>query len=371
MNNSRSKFGRSLSVAAVLTALAAPAFAVDPTDTGKILVANRTSGTLSVIDVATDEVIKTVSVATRGARPPEPMYVNYVPGLKRVFVSDRANKYVAVYDSRTFDLLDTAPLGKGAFHMWSDPKGKQLWSVNDIDKTLSVINPKTLALIDANPATKDVIDAVALPAELVAAGGKPHDIALDNAGKAAFVSVIGVPGKGYVLRYDTRTRKLTHQVEVGVDPHIGLGWKKPIMYVACQGNNTVYVLSTKDLKPLHEPIANVPGAHGTGMKHKDNTFYTTNFTAAANAANGLQAISLSSNTVTGSSNTGNEDVPHNIAITANDSKLYVTHSGHGDGEIKGVVTVYDVRDDTQPKYLKTIPVGLNPFGIAYIGPKGR
>jgi len=340
-------------------------FAADPTDTGKILVTNRTSGTLTVIDVATDMVTDTVSLAVPGFRPPDPMYVSYVPKLNRIYVNDRTNSAVTMLDAKTFELLDSVPVGKGAFHMWIDPNGKQLWAVNDIDKTISVLKPKTLA----------TVDTFKIPQALIDLGGKPHDVALDNKGKFALVTVLGTSdGKGYVLRYDTKKRKLTHQAEVGGDPHVGIGWKKPVVYVACQTTSKVYVLSTKDLTPLHGPI-DVANAHGTGWTHSDKTFFTTNITGKG--VDGLQAIGVSGNAVIGKTDTGegseetDEDVPHNIAITKNDSKLYISHSGHDPGEISGVVTVYDIRDPANPKYMHTIHVGLNPFGIAYMGNKTR
>jgi len=354
-----------LALSLICGLMPAIAQAEPPTDTGKILVTNRTSGTLTVIDVATDMVVDTVSLAVPGFRPPDPMYVSFIPKLKQVFVNDRTNNALTVLDANNFELLDSVPLGKGAFHMWADPNGKQLWAVNDIDKTMTVINPKTL----------DTLTTIPIPSDLAALGGKPHDVALDNAGKAAFVTIVGTTDKkGYVLRYDTKTFKLTHRATVGGDPHVGLAWKKTQMYVACQDDDQVYVLSTKDLSAVHESIA-VPNAHGTGWTHKDATFFTTNITDKG--IDGLHAINSLNHAVIGKTNTGEgseetaEDVPHNIAITGNDSKLYISHSGHDEGEFSGVVTVYDIRDPKAPKYLHTIHVGLNPFGIAYMGPKSR
>lgn len=348
---STSWHGFGLLCLALTTAM--PAVADTPIDTGKIVVANRTSGTLSVIDVATDVVVKTVSVAIPRSRPPEPMYVQHVPALHEVFVSDRTNRYVAVYDDETFNLKNTAPLGNGAFHMWADPQGKQLWSVNDIDKTLSVIHPKTLK----------VVATVSLPKDLIKAGGKPHDIALTPDGSTALVTLTGFSDRGYVLRYDTKNRKVTHRAIVGVDPHVGISYTKDLVYVACQGSNALHVLKISDLSPLRDPIS-VNGTHGTGMKHNDQVFYTTNLPGGGK--DGLVGVDVDNNTVLSKTDTGGEDVPHNITITGNDSKLYITHSGHGEGEIKGEVTVYDVRDDAHPSFLKKIPVGLNPFGIAYV-----
>ena len=59
-----------------------------------------------------------------------------------------------------------APAGRGVFHMWADYRGRQLWVNNDIDKTTTVIDPSTL----------EVLATVPTPADLVAMGGKPHDV---------------------------------------------------------------------------------------------------------------------------------------------------------------------------------------------------
>src|SRR5688500_10771796 len=62
---------------------------------GNIVVANRGSGTISVIDVSTDEVVGTYALPA-GPNPPEPMYVFYTPTRDRVFVGDRRNNRVVV-----------------------------------------------------------------------------------------------------------------------------------------------------------------------------------------------------------------------------------------------------------------------------------
>ncbi|MFN2278691.1 MAG: hypothetical protein ACK2UR_13830, partial [Candidatus Promineifilaceae bacterium] len=53
---------------------------------GKIVVANRASGSISVIDVETDSIID--NVALPGPNPAEPMYVVYSKFGDRVFVGD-------------------------------------------------------------------------------------------------------------------------------------------------------------------------------------------------------------------------------------------------------------------------------------------
>ena len=64
---------------------------------GKVVVADRGSGTISVIDVATDQVSATVALPNDG-NTPEPMYVVYSSVAKRVFVGDRGNDQVVVFN---------------------------------------------------------------------------------------------------------------------------------------------------------------------------------------------------------------------------------------------------------------------------------
>ena len=134
---------------------------------GKIVVANRASGTISVISAETDDVIGTYNLPA-GDNDPEPMYVVYVRYHDRVFVGDRANDRVVVFDADDFNVEATIDAGQGVFHMWADDMGKLLWVNNDIDDTATIINPRTF----------DVITTVNMPGDLINMGGKPHDIRL-------------------------------------------------------------------------------------------------------------------------------------------------------------------------------------------------
>ena len=56
-------------------------------------------------------------------------------------------------------------------------------------------------------------------------------------------------------------------------------------------------------------------------------------------------------------------VPHNIVVTNNTKKLYLTHSGGTSGK----VTVYGISNNNPvPFCLGEIAVGLNPFGLAFV-----
>ncbi len=291
---------------------------------GKIVVANRASGTISVIDAHSDEVIGTHALPA-GPNAPEPMYV--VHSRKRVFVGDRANNRVAIFNSRSFALEGTVPAGAGVFHMWADPLDRQLWVNNDIENTATVIDPLTL----------EVLATVPMPADLVALGGKPHDVILDPLiGRFAYVTMIGFAGPNdFVVKFSTRTFQEVGRAAVGKDPHVSAARQNKFLYVPCQNSNIVMVLNRHTLE--EEAVIPIPGAHGAGMADNGKVFYTTNFPGGG--TDGLFAIETRSNTVTGGPVDTPFTIPHNIALTPNGHKLYITHSGGASDK----VTIYDVK----------------------------
>ena len=108
------------------------------TENGRIVVANRSSGNISILDENTGELIKTVDLPSgEGENTPEPMYVYNFFSTNEVAVDDRANNRVVFFDSTTFEVTGTVETGAGNFHIWASPQEDQLWVVNDIDNTLT------------------------------------------------------------------------------------------------------------------------------------------------------------------------------------------------------------------------------------------
>ena len=315
---------------------------------GRIVVANRASGSISVIDAQSDQLIGTYALPA-GDNQPEPMYVVYTRRGNRVFIGDRANNRVVVFQARDFSVVGSVPAGAGVFHMWADGRGTQLWVNNDIDNTITVINPGTLA----------VEATVALPADLVALGGKPHDVILDPQGNNAYVTMVGFAGDNdYLVQYDTDTFSEKNRAPVGKDPHVSLTFHNEFIYVPAQNSDIVSVLNRNTLALVDE-IA-VLGAHGAGMPLSGQTFYTTNLPGGG--VDGLVAIDLRTNSVIGSVDTPYA-VPHNIALTPDGEKLFITHSGGTADK----VTIYDTSGaDGVPMLIGDATVGLNPFGLSYV-----
>lgn len=316
-------------------------------NSGDIVVANRNSGSISVIDTKTDEVTETYQLPA-SPNTAEPMYVVYDKRRHRVFVGDRANNQVVVFNSNDYTVETSIPVGQGVFHMWADKLGKQLWVNNDIDNTTSVINLKTL----------QVIATVPTPADLVNMGGKPHDVFLGPMGRIAYISIVGVAGASdYVVQFNTRTFQETGRAAVGKDPHLSIPNVSRYLYVPCQNSNEVYVLNRFNME-LVETIS-APGAHGAIMTTNGKVFYTTNLPGGG--TNGIFAINTRNNNVLGSTDTP-YPVPHNVAVNKSSKKLYLTHSGGTSDK----VTVYSISNHNPvPVFLKEITVELNPFGLAF------
>ena len=305
---------------------------------GRVVVANRADGTLSVIDTKT-EAVTTIPMPDDG----EPMYVVYTAARNRVFVGDRANDRVVAFDARTFEVDGFVPTGAGVFHMWADPQSQQLWVVGDVDNTLTVVDPKRLEVIATVPVQ----------------GGTPHDMIVGPKGRFAYTTVFvgGEKEADQVVQYSTRTFEEVGRTDVGEDPHLSLNRQSELLYVPSQGSNAVIVLNRITLASVTDIPA--PGAHGAGMVKNGKTFYTTNLPGGG--TDGLFAIDTETNSVLGSTDTP-ATVPHNIALTPDGRKLYLTHSGMND-----VVSVYTMsRRNPVPALATTVTVGDNPFGLAYV-----
>lgn len=320
----------------------------NPKCKASIAVANRASGTLSILDTGSANNVKTIKMPGSNA---EPMYVVAVNGY--VYVGDRKNNWVAVFKASKnlkFDVVKLMPAGKGVFHMWADASGERLWLNNDIDNTITVYNLRSHV----------PIKTIDIPSDLVDLGGKPHDVVLSPDGKYAFVTIVGLTS-GVLLKYNAETYEVEQRRDdLSSDPHVGLTFSNNKLYVPQQGGDVVNILSQDNIMDTVADIS-IPDAHGVGTSKYHSAMY---FTDIAGDESGLYAVDLKNDTLVGSksSSTG---TPHNIA--ASKDKLFVTHSG-ADSEI---VSVYSASvDKPVPVFDKNVWVGLNPFGLAHVEPMG-
>jgi DNA-binding beta-propeller fold protein YncE len=315
-----------------------------------VVVANRASGTISVINARNGELRGTYDLPRdAGDATPEPMYVNQAGRQGHVFVGDRANNRVVAFNARSFEVIGTVPAGQGVFHMWGNRGGGQLWINNDIDNTITVVDPGSLS----------VLATVEIPADLVAMGGKPHDVVLDPRGRFAYVTILGVSGPDdYLVQFDAQDFTELRRQPVGKDPHVSIG-KHTQLFVPCQNSDQVLVFHPWTLDLVDE--ITVPGAHGAAMARNGRRFYTTNLPGGG--AGALYTIDTRRRQIVGGPVDTPYAVPHNLAVSPNGKMLYVTHSGGASDK----VTVYRLTGRHHlPQHVGEVTVGLNPFGIGVV-----
>jgi hypothetical protein len=316
---------------------------------GQFVVANRGSGDITLHDAWTGERLRSVPLPA-GAAPPEPMYVVHADD--EVLVGDRANDRVVRFARATYAVLGTIGVGDGVFHMWAN--AHQLWVNNDVDKTASVIDLATHALVHTVP----------MPADLVRDGYRPHDVYVGD--RFTYVSLLGGSGASdWVVQYDQQRFTELRRAAVGKDPHLWWDAWSNALYVTAQNGNEVIVLHGQSLRRLEATAQ--PGAHGVYIPAWTRTLLVTNF--AGMGVNDLTASRIGPLGLrAGDTISTNVPTAHNIAALPLGLRIAVTHSG----PTARRVTLYRLHGSLlwfgQPRLerLGEVNAGVNPFGIAWV-----
>jgi len=303
----------------------------------RTIIANRASGSVSVINTQTNEVISTLALPDAG----EPTYVVHNDYNNTFLVGDFKGRVIA-FDDQNFEITGSAEAGFGVFHMWLSPNRQQLWVNNIADRTISVINPNTM----------ENITTINAPSDLGAF--TQHDVIVSPDNSAAFVTFLGGDADDYVIKYNTSTFEEEARAAVGPDPHVSLTSVNDKLYVASQGSGEIAVLNRSDLSEV--TVLNIPNAHGLGMNNAGTYLYVGNIAEGGMSA--TYTIDLLTNTLIGLPVDAPFSAPHNYAVSSDDSKLFITHSGASNDQ----VSVYSL--SPTPTLIGTIGVGSNPFGLA-------
>lgn len=323
---------------------------------GHVVIANRNSGNLSILNEDTGVVLGIIelTMGTDGA-PGEPMYISYLNRTNEVAVADRANNRVVFYDQNTYEITGTVETGAGNFHLWASPKEDQLWVVNDIDDTLTVIDPQT----------KTEIGRVELPASLIGTNAQPHDVILD--GQYAYITVNQPDQTGDLLvKIDTQTFEVVASAEIGDGAHASLAPEHNLLYVLSEGSDRIDIFDRRETNLEQVGSIDQPGAHGAIHAADGQYLYTTNISGGGD--NGLFTIDTVTNEIVGDLDGFNTPfaTPHNLAVTNDGDRLFVTHSGAD----ANAISVFSLDDPTLPEWESSVNgQGANPFGLAYVAPE--
>ena len=100
---------------------------------------SESAGELNVIDSVHAAVLKTIKLPP-GSRP---MRVKLSPDEKRLYVSNGRAGTISVFDSHSYELLDTIKVGARPWGIGISPDGKFLFSANGPSNDVSVVNLKS------------------------------------------------------------------------------------------------------------------------------------------------------------------------------------------------------------------------------------
>ena len=114
-----------------------------------VLVSSEIGGTVSVIDVATKKIVKTIGFAIPGVDKPtiQAVGVNITADGKTAFVALGPANRVAVIDLSNFEVTKYLLVGQRVWHMEFTPDGKYLVTANGNSNDISIIDVAALKVI--------------------------------------------------------------------------------------------------------------------------------------------------------------------------------------------------------------------------------
>ncbi|MBM3684783.1 MAG: hypothetical protein FJW83_09650, partial [Actinobacteria bacterium] len=97
-------------------------------------VTNFADGTVSVVSIATAEILATITVGNG------PVGIVVLPNGTRVYVANNVDGTLSVIDTSTNTVVATIPVGSSPAGVVVSPNGARVYVANNVDGTLSVID---------------------------------------------------------------------------------------------------------------------------------------------------------------------------------------------------------------------------------------
>jgi YVTN family beta-propeller protein len=197
-------------------------------------VANQVSGSVSVIDTATNTVVSTLS--TGGTNTDG---VAVTPDGQYVYVGNNGTSTVSVISTATNTITSTiSGAGSGTTWITFTPNGQFAYVTALVSNRVSVIDT-ALALTDP---THAVVDSIAL--------ANPGPLAITLDGRFAYA-----PGGGVVNVIDTATNTVVNTITAGANPNrVVITPDGKFAYVLDNVGNAVYVIDTSTNTVVGTPI---------------------------------------------------------------------------------------------------------------------
>jgi len=292
--------------------------------------------TVSVIDIATDNVTATVDVGVSS------FGVAVSSDGTKVYVTHQSNAgSVSVIDTATNKVTATVPVGKNPEGVAVTPNGKKVYVANDgRNGTVSVIDTATNKVTATVPVGKN-----------------PEGVAVNKAGTKVYV---GNRVSDTVSVIDTATNKVKATVkEVGSPYGVAVSPDGSKVYVTNAGRSgTVYVIDTSTNK-VQTALGVKPYPFGVAVSPDGSKLYVTSIVKYPDDYGGAFSV-IDTATYTAIAIMGVGFFPDGVAVSPDGSKVYVTN------ELSDTVSIIDAATNT---VTATVDVGNGPFAFGqFIGP---
>ncbi len=316
------------------------------------VVANRGDSSLSLIDSARLQVVKTIDAQSVGFEF-EPMYASHLRSAKVFVVGDRKGSKLLIFDDSTGKLLMIQPVSKGVFHQWAQPDDNEVVIATDGDLGADLIK------IERNQDGTIALTKRHFSIPQNHAGSVPHDVVIDSDFFYLTAHATDSSGKQFdkVFKVNRGSLAVESVVEFSDDVHVGLPQDSPYLIVAEQ-EGIIHFLTRHNMQVVKQ-VTDVPGAHGLYWRSDASVIYSANI-----ASFGENSLYVINNQQLGPANLVStldsaSDKPHNLVADFDSQFVFLTHSG-----MNNIVSVYDISNGTQ--FLKTVVTGANPFGIGVV-----
>lgn len=294
--------------------------------TGELFVADYGQNAVSVISVATREVVAGIAVGSL------PYGIVYDPVKGEVFVADSGSNNVSVISDSTDRAVASIPVGSVPFGLVYDSGTGDIYVSNSGSNNVSVIS-------DAN----DTIVAT------IPVGSEPWGLAYDSTKHEVFVANSG--GNNVSVISDS-TRAVVAQISVGT-------WPTSVVFDPAQDEEFVANLYSNNLSIVSDGtnavLESLPDPYGAYMAAFDSGKDEV-FVANDNQAGNVSVISATSNTIVSAVSVG--VMPDDVTYDAADAAMFVTSWGD--------YTVEMISDGNNTVEA-TIETGSEPSSVAYDG----
>jgi YVTN family beta-propeller protein len=287
-------------------------------------VTNRKGNSVSVIDVATQEVLFIIPVGK------EPVDVALTPDGTKAYVMNMGSNNISIIETVTDKVLATTPVGKSPRRATMTPDGTKAYVTNKKSNNISVIET----------ATDKVLATVSV-------GEGPWVATITPDGTKAYVMN---KGSNNISVIETTTAKVLATIPVGENPARATmtpdGTKA---YVVNYGSNNVSVIETTTAKVLTTILVG-EGPWRATMTPDGTKVYVVNY-----GSRNVSVIETATAKVLATIPVGKN--PGRVTMTPDGTKAYVVNRGSNN------VSVIETATD---KVLATIPVEQAPHDVAFI-----